>query len=178
MAIRSVTNIVRGKLPFLTDADDVTAEAYRVEMCYLLQTETGKTDGEVETEANYKSLENMLFADMVAYNMGQDQVAKVTGGSNGAAPTNKVLKRAKADVVETEFQIVKSSDGASFAIPTKEWFSSLLKDICDKSRALEISNPMCWKDKEYTPDISFITGEDFPSTTEDPYDLFNKRTIG
>lgn len=173
MAIRAITDIVKSKLPFLVVADDPTIESYRIEMCYFLQGQTGKEDIDVEAEANYKALENMLFADMVSYNMGKDQVAKVTGGVAGAAPTSKILKKAKADVVETEFTIVKSSDGANWSIPTDVWFTSLLKDICDKSRTLGIENPMCFDPSTITPNVPYIIGSDFPKNAPDPYDLLN-----
>lgn len=168
MAIRAVKDIVHSKLPFLLTTDDPEIESYRVEMAYLLQTQTGKADVDVEAEANYKSLENMLFASMVSYHMAKDHVVKITGGIAGAAPSTKVLKKAKADVVETEFQVVKASDGALFTIPTEKWFLAILKEICDYSRTLAYANPLCFSTDELVPDVAFIIGSDFPADAPNP----------
>ena len=171
MAIRAVKDIVHSKLPFLVTTDDPEIESYRVEMCYLMQTQTEKADVDVEDEVNYKALENMLFASMVSYNMAKDQAVKITGGEAGAAPTTRVLKKAKADVVETEFQVVKASDGALFTIATEKWFLTILKEICDYSRTLGYENPLCTNTEDLVPDVAFIIGSDFPADAPNPEDF-------
>lgn len=167
MAIRSVVDIVKADLPWLGVADDANIEAKRIEMTYLLQNQTGKSDADVEGEANYKALENMLFADMTAYHLAAAKaIENMEGNSSGtvsAGSGNKTLTKSKADVVEAEFTVIKASDGGRLIFNAETFMKNKLKDICDKSRALNIQNPMCYDPDSYDIIPAFVKGCDFPS---------------
>ena len=142
-------------------------------------SQNGGTETEIETESNYTNLENMLIADMTKYEMAKQRVTSVTAGtSSSTLPSPRTLKKAKADVVESEFMLVDTKKG-QFMIPTDTWFEMCLKDICDKSRELGISNPMCYDPDDVFITTPFIVGSDFPKNATDPYEkLVNRSPIG
>jgi len=178
MPVSSVAQQVRDGLPFLEDAaeDNALIERKRVEMTYLMQDQTGKTAAEVELEAEYSNLENMMFAEMVKYVIAKIRVTENMEGSSaegGAAPGARSLKKAKADVVESEFQIIKASDGSRFQMLTKDWFALCRQQICSYSSVLNYSNPLCFDDDGDTANITpFIKGDDFPPNQPNPDKLF------
>lgn len=179
MAIQSVQIMVKNRLAYLTVAQDTIIDQFRVEACYLLQTESEKADADVETEAGYKPLFNMLFADMVAYWLVKRKVIQNLAGDGTTSGTAaKTLKKAKADVVEAEFVVVKASDGALIQMETTEFLLDLLKDICAKSLALDIFNPLCYDPEAYNVIPAFIKGADYPAGTIDNTDILNGSPLG
>lgn len=184
MAVESVKNMVLADLPFLTDAADATKiENYRVQMCWLMQSETGKEDVDVETEGEYSNLENMMFAAMVKFKIAERRVTENMEGnvtdSIAAGAGTKRLKRAKADVAEAEFEGTKASEGQRLQMLTKEWFIACIREICAYSGQLGYSNPLCIRDPEEYFVTPFIKGENFPTDPEeDPYDILGGTTIG
>lgn len=163
--IGTVFEMVQDKLPWILSTDSAWIERIRVEMTYLLQTHYGKPDGDAtdatEDESGYKPLENMLFSDMVAYNLICTQIMKVQGGDGTTAGGAKILKKAEAKPVSAEFMQVKGDDGTLITVPTAKFIEKLLMQICQRSMALNIANPMC--DKQFFDDfVPFKFVDTFP----------------
>lgn len=179
MAIQSVNQMVKNRLTFLTGTSDVIIEQFRVEACYLLQEESEKADVDVETEAGYVPVFNMMFADMIAYWMIARKAIETMAG-NGTTTTGgaKVIKKAKADVVEAEFMIVKASDGALIQIDTTQLMVNFLEGVCSKALVLDIFNPLCYDPKLYDTIPAFIKGGDYPTGTIDNTDILDGSPIG
>lgn len=165
MAIPSVKQMVLNRLPYLTDITATTTliEQFRIEATYFLQNQFKVSDADVETEATYKALQNMLFADMVTYWLVERKVIQTQAGdgtSEGSAA--KTLKRAKADVTEVEFVTIKAADGALISMTTVDFMSALLRDICSKAKVLGIYHPFCTTTDDYNIIPAFRKGCDFP----------------
>lgn len=163
--IGSVEQMVQDRLPWATDL--VLIERLRVEQTYLLQTHYDKPDGDAvdatEDEAGYRPLENMLFADMTAYNLVCRKIMEVQGGDGTAGSKGgaKILKKAEAKPVSAEFMQVKGDDGTMVTVKTKEYLQKLLAQICQRSMALDISNPMC-DNQNYDDFVPFKFVDTFP----------------
>lgn len=155
MAISSVSVMVKDVLPYLTD--DALIERIRVQMTYLLQPQLNKTDLEVEDEANYTAMQNMLFAQMVAYHLLHTKaIETMAGDGTNSGSASKTLKKAKADVVETEFVVTKASDGALIQVETVVLMQQIKSFICSYSGVLKISNPLCYDPKNYHISPQFV----------------------
>ncbi len=166
MPIGSVNQMVKDRLPFLDNASfDDLIERKRIEVVYLMQSQSGKTDGaDVETEANYTALQNMLFSAMIAWYQIKAKIMSNMGGTgSGDSGGAKVIKKAKADVVEVEYMLTKASDGSIISMETSAFLSDLQKEICDYSRTLNWVNPLCQVVLDAIP--AFIIGSDFPPCT-------------
>jgi hypothetical protein len=145
MAIASVLQMVHDRLPFTAPiANDDVIERTRIQMTYLMQPQTEKSDSGVETESNYTPLQNMLFAAMVAYQLVKSQTMLILAG-NGTTSTGgaKIITKAKADVVEADFEIPKAIDGAMLGMATNDWLSLLLDEICKMGWSLGYRVPWC-----------------------------------
>lgn len=178
MALSTVAEMVRQRLPFTAPvANDPIIESIRVQMTYLMQNQTLKADADVEGEANYKPLENMLFAAMVCYQMIKNKIVLTMAGDgvSGSAAA-KTLKKAKADVTEAEFTVIKATDGALLQMPTETFLGNLLSEICSMAQTLNYNCPWCVT----PPDIGvpFIVGADFPPAAADIDEIFNGKPIG
>lgn len=141
MALDLINKMVKEKLPYLVDeeATDTKIAFTLKNLFYLMQTQTGKTDDQVETESAYSNLERLFFADYTAYELLKIYISVRSTGLSGAAPdVAKTVKRAKADVVETEFEIIKGS-----AYTTAELLGLLKSGVCEKARMLNYSVGLC-----------------------------------
>jgi hypothetical protein len=177
MAIPSVKIMVNDRLPYTAPSSfDVVIERIRVQMTYLMQGQTKKADVDVEVEANYRALENMLFASMVSYQLVKSKVVlNMAGDGTTAGTAAKTLKRAKADVTEAEFIIVKADDGAVIQMRTDLFLEQLLMEICTTGRTLGYSVPWCNIPLDEIP--AFIVGADYPCAPL-PSSGFLNGTIG
>jgi hypothetical protein len=178
MAIASVKVMVNDRLPYTAPlAFDVIIERTRVQMCYLMQSQTAKSDADVELESNYRALENMLFAAMVAYQLVKSKVVQnMAGDGTNAGTAAKTLKRGKADVTEAEFIVVKASDGALIQMETSVFLKDLLMEICTMGRSMGYSVPWCSLPMDQIP--AFIVGEDFPNCSPNYMDVLFNGPIG
>jgi hypothetical protein len=177
MAIPTVREMVTDRLPYLTPgSNDVQVERMRIKMVYLMQSQTGKSDADVEPEANYKAIENILFADMVSYQLVKTKAIQTMAGDGSAAGGGaKILKRAKADVTEAEFIVTKAEDGSLIQMSTTTFLADLLKEICSTGNSIGYTVPWCTCEPDIIP--AFIVGEDFPKDYCPP-DIFNGNPIG
>lgn len=138
----TIIDIVKQKLPFLVPADDVVVELEIVQSFYALQKYLVKTDAEVEIETNYTTLQKMLVAYYTAYNLVNRKALVSLGGSNGNAPeTNQIIKKVKADVVETEFQDTNGEN--TLILDTETILSGLKSLVCQTATTLNIRLPLC-----------------------------------
>lgn len=178
MAIASVKIMVNDRLPYTApNSFDVVIERTRVQMTYLMQSQTGKSDGDVEPEASYRALENILFAAMVSYQLVKSKVIlNMAGDGTTAGTAAKTLKRAKADVTEAEFIVVKSEDGALIQMRTDLFLEQMLMEICTLGRTLNYNVPWCSLPMDQIP--AFIVGEDYPTTLPDPMEILFNGPIG
>lgn len=140
--IATIIDIVKQKLPFLMTADDVVVELEIVQSFYALQKYLLKTDTEVEIETNYTNLQKMLVAYYTAYNLVQRKALVNLQGENGTATQiNQIVKKVKADVVETEFQ---EANSGNYLILDAEKISNGLKLlVCQTATTLNIRLPIC-----------------------------------
>lgn len=164
-------------MPFTEPStNDTLIERMRVKMTYLMQNQTGKADNQVEPEANYKPLENILFADMVCYQLVKTKAIQNMAGNGTTAGGTKILKRAKADVTEAEFVITKAEDGSLIQIDTTTFLKDLLAEICAEAQVLNYNVPWCTCPPDVIP--AFIVGEDYPAPLPDSDTIFNEQPIG
>lgn len=163
MAIHSVREMVHDRLPYTSPVSyDAVIERTRIKMVYLMQSQTGKSDADVEPEANYKPLENILFADMVSYQLVKSKaILTMAGDGSSSSGGAKIVKKAKADVTEAEFIVTKAEDGSLIQISTKDFLADLLAEICATGHALGYQVPWCNCPADVIP--AFIIGEDYPS---------------
>lgn len=176
MAISSVAQMVRDRLPYLVDNVDNNAliERMRVQQTYLMQNSSGKSDVDVELEASYRAIENMLFSMMVTYQLIYTKAMLTMAGNGTSAGAPKILKKAKADVMETEWVVTKASDGTLVQIATSEFLADLLKEICGISHMIGWANPLCPLVADVIP--PFIIGADYPPRCS-RIDIFNGQVI-
>ena len=146
MALKPILDLVKNRLPFLSASDDVLVNDFITETYYYLQSYLAKPDADVETEASYTGLQRMLIADMTAYDLVKRKAIQTTGGTAGAAPETKILKRAKADVTEAEFVVTTARDGSLIQISTTDFLATLKEAICHKASALLLTLPLCAQD--------------------------------
>lgn len=145
MAIGSVNQMVHDRLPFTSPAgNDAIIERWRVQMCYLMQDQTQKSDAAVETEIGYKALENMLFAGMVAYQLINNKIVLTLAG-NGVSGGGgaKILTKGKADVVEAEFTVSKAIDGAMLQMDTETFLDRLCLELSGMAQGMGYRVPFC-----------------------------------
>lgn len=135
-----IKTLVYKKLPFLlqsTDTDDLI-ELHKIESIALVCPPME----EQADEANYTNLQKSFLAELTAYELLKSEVLKNSGGVAGASPTgNKAIKKAKADVVEAEFEYLKP--GTNLTEETSVIMGTLKKSICEKAFKLEVPLAMC-----------------------------------
>jgi hypothetical protein len=141
MALGSIFSLVQDRLPFIQTEEEVNPKM--IEVMYILQSETKLDDTLVEIEGSYTSVQRILIADITAYYLLQKEAKKNVGGTNGQPGTNgKVLKRAKADVVESEFEVLKVGEG-QISQSTVDMLADLKSRACNGARKLGYIIPLC-----------------------------------
>lgn len=134
MAIAPILDQVYNNIPFLKKetATDNLINEYMIEQMYYLQKSTEKTDAEVETEANYNSLQKMLIAAIVGHEIIVRRIlVNAEGDSTGTEQSsNKRIKKAKADVTEVEFDYAKAEDATNLVMKATKLLPEIDKKIC------------------------------------------------
>lgn len=151
MAIDSVEIQVIDILPSELVADTALIERFRKKVVYIIQDDTGKSDAEVEDEANYTNRQQILIGYYTAYMYLKKILAdnSVTVKDANDEPStlilNQQLKKAKADVVETEFSYASNSAGAAYTFKAKatEIMMHCLKELCAMGRNLGYRLDIC-----------------------------------
>jgi hypothetical protein len=142
--VKSILEMAKNRLTFYKETDETLLIDYQTEVYFLLQSYFKKTDLEVEVENTYKPLERILIADYTAYEFIKREILKNIAGEGGeAASGGKLLKKAKADVAETEFEYAKAEDGNRLVMRAGQILEELKKSICEKARTLGIALPLC-----------------------------------
>lgn len=147
MPLPSVLKMVQNRLTFWAAAPDTTViEEFVLEQKYFLQKYLSLADEQVEDDANYSKLQLILLADLTAFELLKKKAIEGSAGSSSSAEAPTYLKRAKADVVEAEFEQVSSDD--SFSQQAGEVLGELKSSICRKASALGLSLPLCARSVE------------------------------
>lgn len=170
MAIGTVNQMVKDRLPYLSDvANDPLIERKRIEVVYIMQNQSGKDDASVELEASYKAVENIVFAAMIAWYLLQNKIMTTMAGTGAAGSVGgaKILSKAKADVTEADFILVKAEDGAMIQMKTTDYLDLIKNDVCSLTRVVGWINPICRAVIDIIP--AFIMGADFPSNCESDF---------
>lgn len=140
--LASITQLISNRLEFLGTVADTVIEQYRLEAFYYIQNQTEKSDMEVEDETVYTPLQRMLLADIASYFILKRRVVSSTAGTGASAGTGaKRVKKAKADVVETEFEY---SD--KLQMEAEAMLQQARRDACEKAKILSYSLPLCEDD--------------------------------
>jgi hypothetical protein len=154
----SVKQIVLHELPFLEDTPEVSAkiETQRVLICYEMQSKFGKEDAETEEENNYTNRQNLLIGYLTTHSMLAKKVfANVAGEAGGEPQATQAIKKAKADVVETEFYETSSKN--SLMLSTQELMDGLVLKICALARELGLTLLLCGECEPDLPIFKFVT---------------------
>lgn len=143
MALQNIIDLVKGRLPYLNNADDNAINSKTTEAFYFLQPQTKKSDADVETEANYKPLERMLISDLVSYWLLKKRITENVAGTGGSTTVTpmKIVKKGKADVTEAEFEIPKAQDGIFLGLNAEKLLEEIRKDLCAKAAQLNFYLP-------------------------------------
>ena len=142
-----ITETIFYNLPFLDRINSNTIDAVnkkKVETLYLLQNSLKKSDTDVLNETTYNPQQKLLVAYYTAYRLVEKKALENIGGVNEEAPSGNVfVTKEKADVVEVEYDITKSSDGGLLNLNTSEILSGLKLQLCTLAREMNISLLIC-----------------------------------
>lgn len=144
MAIATINQLVHERLTYLNSGSDNTVIDSKItQEFYFLQSQTEKTDDEVEIESNYKPLQKMLIASLVSWRMLSKRITENMAGSGGSSTVTpgKIVKKAKADVVEAEFEIPKADDGIFLGMSASALLDQLAKEVCSFAAMLHYYIP-------------------------------------
>jgi hypothetical protein len=133
-----INEVIRDAAPFLSDADQPKIDRNKLQALYFLDKYWPVKPANIEDEASYDNLQRMLIGKYTALKLVE--IRAIENASSNAG-NNKVVKRAKADVVETEFEYTK--DGQLITLDTRTLISNLKEDICQTAQTLEMWLPMC-----------------------------------
>jgi hypothetical protein len=156
-----INTLIKGDLPFL-DLSNTTVlnkvDTAKWSSFYSLQPYLLKSDTEVEDETKYTNLEKILVAAYTAYQLLFTKAITTLAGDaeTGESSNNKLLTKAKADVVEAEFSPIKSADGANISLTGEKLMANLKKKVCDTAMSLNIVLPLCEDCSVFTPQPYFV----------------------
>jgi hypothetical protein len=85
------------------------------------------------------------LAKVVSYELLNTKAVEISGGNSSSqtGPDNSFLKKAKADVVEAEFEQLDVNKTASLGRKSSEIMGDLQKQICSIAQTLNIQLPYC-----------------------------------
>lgn len=145
MSVGTIKEITYSRVPWLVSpTDDAKVDTMVIQTMFILQGPLQKSDADVEVESTYTSREKLLTGLYSAYQFVLKKVMENTGGTGGNAPTgNKIVKKAKADVTEVEFEIPKASDGVTVTMSAEQLLIDLKEEICNLAATMNIILPLC-----------------------------------
>ena len=144
----TIKDIIQNRLPFVDFTNtviDTRFDKIIMEVQYTLQIPLQKEDTDVEIELNYTQREIILIGVYSAYlALFRKSITTLAGDSETSEQASaKTLKKAKADVVEAEFQVSKASDGSNIQLDTNTLLALLKEEICDTAALLGIKLVIC-----------------------------------
>ena len=150
-----IVDLVKEKAAFLTNSDSGLIESGILQAKYALQSYLAKTDAEVEADTSYTEIQKMLIAYYTAYQLTLTEAGKnLTGVEGEASNVEAPLKSVKADVVETVFGDLSSTNRLLF--DTDTLLTQLKSLVCETAMTIGIRLPMCQSDKtKGSPAITF-----------------------
>ena len=165
MAINSISEVVYSRVPWLASpADDVKVNGYISQTQIMLQIPLSKDDSVVFDESTYTQQELLLTGLYASYSLVENK-AMQSSANSGNQQGNKIVKKAKADVTEVEFEILNKNN--SFFVDAKTLMESLAEEICNLATTMKINLPLCRdRYKGYQPadvGVNFITSCGFRS---------------
>jgi hypothetical protein len=174
MALDTIVNMVRLRLPWLLEADNPTILSVLQEQYVVLQPWTNLDDDASEVEENYTKTQRLLLKELTAYQMVVTKAFETSGGKAGenATASTRVVKRVKADVVETEFESIKAADGTTLALNTSTLLAEIREAACNYARILGYELGLCGGS------ASGVSGGSTPAfitLLDDYYPTFNYR---
>lgn len=162
--------MVKNRLAFIPSTDwQDSIDDFRIEQSYYLSTYVtlsisgDPTDAEIEDEANWTGKNKILLANVTAYQLLVKKIVETIGGSESSSTGSgtKMIKSAKADVVEAEFEYAKADDGRTLAMKVTSLISTLENEICRMSQALGFYLPGYCKDiPEVIPPSFLVFSQD------------------
>lgn len=147
MALQSIPDSVRAKLPFLdanTTGTDTIINQIKTEQYYYLSPYTKLTGSDIEDDSKYAGLQILLVTEMVCVEFLKKETLKNVAGTAGAAGTGaKRISKGKADVVEAEFEYGKAADGNFLGATAEELLLQHTRKACEYAKMLKYSLPLC-----------------------------------
>lgn len=146
MANEAIIDLVKLRLPFIpTDSSkDDLINSIITEVFYLVQKCSGLSNDDVEDETKYTGLLKYLVVRYVCYLLIYYKIIEIVGGINGAVPSvTKRIKKAKADVVEAEFDYAKASDGSTLSMEATNLMRGLISEICNYASMIGCTLGIC-----------------------------------
>lgn len=144
----SVQELVKQKLPFLKPTQEPKIEIVRVEMYYdyfVGQLQRLETDLNDETKLSLN--EKLFLAEITAYELCNrlaiEQKSIAIDITSIAVQPAKTIKKAKADVVETEYQILSDEQANRLSISMNQILQNLLRNLCNRAYDIGLSVPCC-----------------------------------
>jgi len=169
MALKTIDEMVKNRLAFIPQTDWVTSiDDFRIEQSYYLSQFIEIGDGSeavIEDESNWTGMNKILLAEITSYQLLKKEMVEVVGGEgeDGENITpgsgSKMIKKAKADVVEAEFEYSKSEDGRTLAVKAKELLFELKNSVCRYSISMGIHLPGYCPEEDVNPQPPFIIVE-------------------
>ncbi len=167
MPLQSVEDIIKQKLSFVPQTGwETKIETYKHEQMYYLNefliiSETGD-ETVIEDEANWIGMKRLLLAEITTYQLIINKVISTTGGAAGetTGSGSKMIKKAKADVVDAEFEYAKADDGRTIAMKTEALLPELKANVCRYAKTLNINLPgYCPEERGDLPPFQIVNPE-------------------
>lgn len=144
MALKSVDVMVRNRLQFVPAGEwEELIEDFETEQMYYLNTylDPKKEPADIEDESKWLGVERLLLAECTTYELLTRQIMTTLGGDaadseSSPGSNSKMVKSAKADVVEAEFEYAKAEDGRTLAVKASQLVVELRDSICRYAQAL------------------------------------------
>lgn len=166
MALQNVDTMVKNRLSFVPQTGwETLIEQFKIEQMYYLNTYLKKEAADIEDEDKWLGVERILLAEITTYELLTREITKTIGGDasdteSSVGSGSKMIKSAKADVVEAEFEYAKADDGRTLSVKATQLVGELKESICRYSQALGFYLPgFCKNIPTYQPQPPFIVGE-------------------
>lgn len=132
--LKTIWELVKNRLPFLTDALKPFGEDFKLEVFITLNDCFKKEGPDIGDEDKYEPIEKLMVADLVALlmlnrKMLVDSTGTVDTGDSSGSKT--FLKKAKAGDAEAEFEAY-AKEGFAFGMNTANLMAELKKSAVDR----------------------------------------------
>lgn len=153
MALADINGLIFSYLPFLDPADTTTVDkvnVQKIKTMYKFAVRLGISESDrenaavVEVEATYTAIGRIFIAAYSAYNLlGVRALSRSEGAADGSVTQGSGIKRARADVVETEF--FSSRETTTINANYDQLQGNILTDLCECAKSFNIDLDICLK---------------------------------